>query len=241
MNGLDGAWKALGRQLRHPSGFPGRVIGHGMAMANRRPNRIAIGALDIAPGDVVLELGFGPGKAIAQLASAVGSGHVLGIDQSAIMLAQASRRNRQAIERSRVELRHGHFDALPWPTASVDKVLAVNTAYFFRPDAVEVQEARRVLRPGGLMAIYVTDKSVMSRWRFSGPDTHRAFDSDELAALLRTGRFDDDDVTVTRVNLGFGITGLIALARKSIGAVGNRQERNAVPTPNETRAPTEQQ
>jgi SAM-dependent methyltransferase len=223
MNGLDAVWKALGRQLRHPSGFPGRVIGHSMAMANRWPNRIAIDALDIAPGDVVLELGFGPGKAIAQLASAIGPGHVLGIDQSATMLAQASRHNRQAIERGRVELRRGHFDALPWPTASIDKVLAVNTAYFFCPDAVEVQEARRVLRPGGLMAIYVTDKSVMSRWRFSGPDTHRTFDSNELAALLRTGRFDANDVTVTRVSPGFGFAGLIALARKPIGAVGNCQ------------------
>jgi SAM-dependent methyltransferase len=223
MNGLDAVWKALGRQLRHPSGFPGRVIGHSMAMANRWPNRIAIDALDIAPGDVVLELGFGPGKAIAQLASAIGPGHVLGIDQSATMLAQASRHNRQAIERGCVELRRGHFDALPWPTASIDKVLAVNTAYFFCADAVEVQEARRVLRPGGLMAIYVTDKSVMSRWRFSGPDTHRTFDSNELAALLRTGRFDDDDVTVTRVSPGFGFAGLIALGRKPIGAVGNCQ------------------
>jgi SAM-dependent methyltransferase len=216
MSGPDGVWKALGRQLRHPSGFPGLVIGHGMAMANRRPNRITIGALDIAPGDVVLELGFGPGKAIAQLASAIGAGHVLGIDQSATMLAQASRHNRQAIERGRVELRHGHFDALPWPTASVDKVLAVNTAYFFRPDAVEVQEARRVLRPGGLMAIYVTDKSVMSRWRFSGPDTHRTFDSDGLAALLRAGRFEDDDITIVRADAGLGIAGLLALARKPI-------------------------
>jgi SAM-dependent methyltransferase len=223
MNGLDGIWRALGRQLRHPSGFPGRVIGHGMAMANRWPNRIAIEALDIAPGDVVLELGFGPGKAIAQLASAIGSGHVLGIDQSATMLAQASCHNRQAIERGRVELRHGNFGALPWPTASIDKVLAVNTAYFFHSEAVEVREARRVLRPGGLMAIYVIDKSFMSRWRFSGPDTHRTFDRNGLAALLRTGGFEGDDITIVRADAGFGIAGLLALARKPIGSVGNRQ------------------
>jgi SAM-dependent methyltransferase len=225
MSGLDGVWKAIGRQLRHPSGFGGQVIGHAMAIANRRPNRMAIDALEIVRGDVVLELGFGPGRAVKQLASLIGDGQVLGIDQSATMLALASRHNRRAITSGRVELRHGTFDALPWPTASVDKVLAVNTTYFFGADAVEIQEARRVLRPGGLMALYATDASVMARWRFSGPDTHRTFDRESLAALLRTGGFDDGDVTVTRVDIGFGIAGLLALGRKSIGIVGDQQAR----------------
>jgi SAM-dependent methyltransferase len=223
MSGLDDVWKAIGRQLRHPSGFGGRVIGHAMAVANRRPNQMAIDALEIVPGDVVLELGFGPGRAVEQLASLIGDGRVLGIDQSATMLALASRHNRRAITSGRVALRHGTFDALPWPTASVDKVLAVNTTYFFGADGVEIQEARRVLHPGGLMALYATDASVMARWRFSGPHTHRTFDHDGLSALLRTGGFDDDDVTVVPVNAGFGITGLLALARKPIGIIGNRQ------------------
>jgi SAM-dependent methyltransferase len=221
MRGLDSVWSAMGRQLRHPSGFPGSVIGHAMAIANRRPNRIAIDALRITPGDVVLELGFGPGRAIKQLALLIDTGHVLGIDQSATMLAQASRHNRRATKNGHVELRHGRFDALPWPTESVDKILAVNAVYFFRRDAVEIREARRVLRPGGMMAIYATDKSVMARWRFSGPDTHQAFDRDDLMALLRTGGFDDDEITVRATDVGFGIAGLLALVRKRI-TVGSR-------------------
>ncbi len=198
-------------------------MGHAMAIANRRPNRIAIDALGVAPSDVVLELGFGPGRAIKQLASSIDEGHVLGIDQSATMLAQASRYNRRAIEDGRVELRRGDFDALPWPSASVDKILAVNTVYFLRQDAVEIREAGRVLRPGGTMAIYATDKSVMARWRFSRPATHRLFDGDDLIALLRTGGFDEDDITVVQVDVGFGIAGLLAIVHKPIDAVGNRQ------------------
>jgi hypothetical protein len=60
-------------------------------------------------------------------------------------------------------LRRGHFDAIPWPTESIDKNLTGNTVYFFRKDATEIREARRVLRPGGTMATYATDKSVMAR------------------------------------------------------------------------------
>jgi SAM-dependent methyltransferase len=214
MSSLDGIWNAIGWQLRHPSGFPGSVIGYAMAIANRRPNRIAIDALRVTPGDVVLELGFGSGRAIKQLALLIGAGHILGIDQSAAMLAQASRHNRRAIKNGRVQLRHGHFEALPWPTESVDKILAVNIVYFFRKDAVEIREARRVLRPGGMMAIYATDKPVMARWRFSGPDTHQTFDRDDLMALLRTGGFDDDEITVRAADVGFGIAGLLALVCK---------------------------
>ncbi len=223
MSGLDGVWKAIGRQLRHPSGLGGHIIGHAMAIANRRPNRMAIDALEIVPGHIVLELGFGPGRAVRQLASLIGDGRVLGIDQSAAMLALACRHNWRAITSGRVELRHGTFDTLPWPTASVDKVLAVNTSYFFGADAVEIQEARRVLRLGGLLALYATDASVMARWRFSGPDTHRTFDRDGLRGLLRTGGFDDDDITILPVDAGFSITGLLALARKPVGVIGNRQ------------------
>jgi SAM-dependent methyltransferase len=223
MSGFDGVWDTMGRQLRHPSGFPGRLIGRAMAIANRRPNQIAIEALGVAPEDVVLELGFGPGRAVGKLASLTGAGCILGIDQSATMLAQASRYNRRAIKTGRVELRIGRFDALPWPSASVDKILAVNTVYFFRKDAVEIGEARRVLRPGGAMAIYATDKSVMACWRFSGPDTHRRFGRDDLVALLRTGGFDDDEIKVRAADVGCGIAGLIAVARKPIDTVGSRQ------------------
>lgn len=216
MSGLHDFWSAVGGQLRHPSGFPGHIIGHAMAIANRRPNRIAIAALGVAPGDVVLELGFGPGRAVGELASLIGAGYILGIDQSATMLAQASRHNRRAIKSGRVELRRGHFDALPWPSASVDKILAVNTVYFFRRDAGEIREARRVLRPGGTMSIYATDKSAMARWRFSGPDTHHTFDRDGLMALLRTGGFDDGEITVRAADAGYGIAGLLALVRKRV-------------------------
>ena len=62
-----------------------------MAIVNREPNRIAIDALQIEPTDVVLELGFGPGRAIAELASLAYAGLVLGIDQSAAMIRQARR------------------------------------------------------------------------------------------------------------------------------------------------------
>jgi ubiquinone/menaquinone biosynthesis C-methylase UbiE len=50
--------------------------------SNRRRNRWVVSLLGIRPADQVLEIGFGPGLAIAELARA-GAGHVYGIDHSA--------------------------------------------------------------------------------------------------------------------------------------------------------------
>ena len=159
-------WKTIGRQLHQPRGVAGRLVGQAMAVVNREPNQIAIDALKISPDDTVLELGFGPGRAIRTLTSMVPRGQVLGLDHSEAMLGQAARYNRCAIRNGRVLLQQGCFDDLPWAAETVDKILAVNVVYFLRADAAEIREARRVLRPGGMMAIYATDKSAMARWKF---------------------------------------------------------------------------
>jgi SAM-dependent methyltransferase len=185
-----------------------------MALANRQPNRAAIDALDIAPTDTALELGFGPGHALRALAARASRGRVFGIDHSAAMLAQATRRNRRAIAEGRMQLRLGRFDALPWPAASIDKVLAVNVVYFFRPDGTELREARRVLRPGGRMAVFAADRSAMARWKFADPDTHRPVDGKELLRLFASGGFAAGDVTVRSIALPLGITGLLGVAQK---------------------------
>ena len=210
-------WAVIGRQLRNPSGFGGSLVARLMAFVNRQPNRIAIDSLKIAPSDTVLELGFGPGSAIRTLNSMVPHGRVFGIDHSAAMLAQASRCNRRAIHLGRVQLQQGCFDALPWGPDTFDKILAVNVVYFFRSDAAEIREARRVLRPGGMMAIYATHKSSMARWKICCPETHHVFDEHDLLMLVRNGAAANDEVSVCPVTLALRIAGVIAILRKGTG------------------------
>jgi SAM-dependent methyltransferase len=209
-------WKSIGRQLVHPRGITGRLVGQAMAHVNRQPNRLAIDALKIEAADAVLELGFGPGRATRTLTSMVPQGQVFGIDQSTAMLGQASRYNKRAIRSGRVQLQQGRFDALPWDAETVDKILAVNVVYFFRSDAGEIREARRVLRPGGMIALYATDKSTMAGSSFCTPETHRTFDRTDLMAFIVNGGFTHKEVSVRSVALEFHITGLLAICHKGI-------------------------
>ena len=183
-----------------------------MRLINHRPNLLAIAALELQPTDRILELGFGPGHAIATMAKRAPNGIVWGIDRSSDMLAQALRRNRKSVERQRVRLGLGRFDMLPLPDASVDKILAVNVVYFWEDASAVLKEVRRVFKPGGRIAIYATDKSAMRNWKFAGAKTHRLFDGENLAEMLRGGGFDSSVIKILSVRAGFGVPGLVATA-----------------------------
>jgi ubiquinone/menaquinone biosynthesis C-methylase UbiE len=207
-------WHEVGRQLRNPTGPGGRLVGLLMALVNRKPNRIAIDALHLARGDRILELGFGPGRAISRVAMLAPNSEICGIDQSAEMLALASRHNRASIRRGQVTLAQGRLAALPFSSASFDKILAVNVAYFFGHDGTELREARRVLRRGGRMVLYVSDRESMARWAFAKCATHRTFSVDEFVTMARYGGFAANEISFVPVSLPFGIGAFVATLHK---------------------------
>jgi ubiquinone/menaquinone biosynthesis C-methylase UbiE len=123
--------------------------------SNRQRNSWVVSLLDVQPTDRVLEIGFGPGLAIAELNRRVGeSGHVYGVDHSEVMLQQAARRNAAAIRAGRVTLTCAPIEELPPPLEGpFDAILAVNSLGFWTAPTERLDELRRRLTPGGRIAI----------------------------------------------------------------------------------------
>ena len=148
---------ALIRQFGHPRGVVGNVVGWVLAHrpSNRQRNSWVVSLLDVQPSDRVLEIGFGPGLAIAELSRRVGdAGHVYGIDHSDVMLRQATRRNASAIAAGRVSLSRASVDQLPPSLGGpFDAILTVNSLGFWPAPTERLHELRRRLRPGGHIAI----------------------------------------------------------------------------------------
>jgi ubiquinone/menaquinone biosynthesis C-methylase UbiE len=148
---------AIVGQFGHPSGAAGRLAGWVMAHrpSNRRRNRWVVSLLDVQPAERVLEIGFGPGLAIAELSRRVGnSGHAYGIDHSEVMLRQATKRNASAMAAGQVSLTSASVDQLP-PSfgGPFDAILAVNSVGFWPIPTERLRELRRRLRSGGRIAI----------------------------------------------------------------------------------------
>jgi ubiquinone/menaquinone biosynthesis C-methylase UbiE len=142
------------RQFHKPTGLLGRLAGWIMANrpSNIERNRWTVGLLEVRESDHVLEIGFGPGLAIAQVARRAPHGHVVAIDHSALMIKRAGRRNRSAIDAGLVSLSLGGLERLPQLGEAFDTVFSVNVLQFLPERAEALRMIWSVLKPGGLVA-----------------------------------------------------------------------------------------
>jgi ubiquinone/menaquinone biosynthesis C-methylase UbiE len=147
------------RMFGRPQGSLGRLGGIIMARMNQKVAAWAIDLLGVHPSDRVLEVGFGPGVGIELLAKSGSSGRVVGVDCSKEMVEQATVRNARAIEAGQVNLRKGSVERLPFEDETFSSALAVNSMQAW-PDAVAgLREIRRVMKPGGKIALAFTRHS----------------------------------------------------------------------------------
>jgi SAM-dependent methyltransferase len=177
---------AVRAQFGHPTGFWGRAAGLIMAhrTSNRRRNAWAVSLLDVRPEDRVLEIGFGPGLAIRELGRLAWKGYVCGIDHSELMVRRAKRLNAEGLRRGVVDLRLGSVpDDLPAFDEPFDKILAVNAMMsVWREPVARLEELRRLLRSGGLIAV-----AHQPRGPGASDETSAAWGREMEAALAQAG------------------------------------------------------
>lgn len=141
--------KFIARQGRRPSGLLGRVIAQIMARESAAENRIALDLLDLQTGNAVLEIGFGHGRLIAELAKRCPQGSITGLDHSPDMVRMASGLNLAAISSGIVRLDLGDSRSLPYESQTFDRIVSIHTVYFWGQPDDHLREIRRVLKPGG--------------------------------------------------------------------------------------------
>jgi arsenite methyltransferase len=108
---------------------------------------------DLHAGETVLDLGSGAGADVLISAGRVGpTGRAIGLDMTDEMLDRA-RANAREAGADNVEFLKGHIEEIPLPDRSVDVVIS-NCVINLSGDKQRVlDEAARVLRPGGRFAV----------------------------------------------------------------------------------------
>ena len=149
----------LMRAFGCPQGILGRLGGIIMARTNAEFGAWVSDLLKVQPSESVLEVGFGPGTVIHRLTSLAAAGQVAGVDPSSEMVQQAHARNATAVQSGRVDLRLGSVESLPFRKNTFDKAMAVNSMQVWPSAVAGLQEIRRVLKPGGKIALGFTHHS----------------------------------------------------------------------------------
>ena len=181
--------RTLALQSRKPSGFLGRFVLQPLFIkGNAELNALLLSQLKLQPDNRVLEIGFGPGVLLNQMADLVSSGHVYGLDFSETMFQAASQRNQAWLLEERMTLRLGSSDAMPFEANTFDKVATANTLYFWQPPESHLQEIYRVLKPTGLLVLGFRDEAQiesmqLDRWIFN------AYSQKAVKKLLKSAGF----------------------------------------------------
>lgn len=153
-------------------------------------------SLALKPGEVLLDLGSGPGRDVLVAAERVGpQGRAIGVDATPEMVFRA-REAAASLGRGNAEFRLGEIEHLPVESGSVDAISS-DCVVNLSPDKPQVfRDAFRVLRPGGRIVVsdVVADAPLTEQVR-RDPERWAACEAgavtlSEYVAMLRDAGFE---------------------------------------------------
>jgi SAM-dependent methyltransferase len=186
------------RVARRPAGDRARAV-YGAEDVHDWARRAILDALELGPDDRILDIGCGGGLLLRD-ATATGA-KATGLDHSPDMVALARERAPGA------EVVAGSANALPFPDETFTAV-SMSVVFFFIDEPVgALREFRRVLEPGGKLALYTTGPELRGTGAAPEPvaSLGHFYEEDELASLADQAGF--RDVAVTNDGGGQLLTG----------------------------------
>jgi SAM-dependent methyltransferase len=155
-------------------------------------------ALDLQPGDELLDVACGEGAFLVERASNVG--HVAGIDLAPAKVGLARKRLADRIAAGTAEIVEGDAEALPWPSGTFSVVTCMDALSLLPDPQQALSEMGRVLRSGGRVVVQVG-------WRVpDGASTRRRLGTfwawDEAEARRMTEAAGLGDVAISYARIG---------------------------------------
>lgn len=148
--------------------------------------------LGLLPGNSIgdlLDIGTGTGRMLELFADRVRT--AVGIDQSREMLAVA-RANLDRAGRRNCLVRQGDMYQLPFPDLSFDAAIIHQVLHYAEEPGEAIQEAARVLRPGGRLLLVDFAPHTQEELREEHAHRRLGFRDDEVAQWFRDAGFEPE-------------------------------------------------
>lgn len=138
---------------RKPHGEAGAEMLAGMNEHHSPVTSWALSFFDFKENDRVLDIGCGGGETLRRMSAMVKNGKLTGADYSELSVKMSKEHNKADIENGKMEIIEASVEKLPFSDDSFDKIITVESFYFWPDPQENLKEVYRVLANGGKFLI----------------------------------------------------------------------------------------
>lgn len=187
-NFTEDEWKAIAQQLGHPKGEQGLTVAKNMEESNILMVEKAVEMLHLAGDEKVLELGHGSAQHVCELLEIFDGLEYHGLEISDLMYEIAQKVNEPEVKSGKAQFHLYEGKKIPFESACFDKVMTVNTIYFWDNPMEMALEIFRVLNEGGNFSLAFAQKTFMEKLPFT-KFNFKFYDSEMVDELMYNAGF----------------------------------------------------
>jgi len=132
-----------------PQGKAGEEMLRDMNLHHYNVTGWALDFFEFTGGEKVLDIGCGGGETLKRMAEKITSGHLTGADYSEVSVKLSRENNAESIESGKMDIVLASVEDLPFENGTFDKIITVESFYFWSDPQENLREVHRVLKNGG--------------------------------------------------------------------------------------------
>lgn len=185
----------IAKQLRCPEGENGILMGEMLSESNDGMIRKSITSLELSDRNRILELGHGSCSHLSFLMKEASDIKYFGMEISSTMVEEAERINSKYIKKDVALFQLYDGFKVPYVHNFFDKILTVNTIYFWEQPIAYLNEIYRLLKPNGIFVLAFAKGNFMENLPFvSGTDIFSLYENSQFKELLAKTNFELKDI-----------------------------------------------
>ena len=138
---------------RKPHGEAGAEMLAGMNEHHSPVTDWSLGFFEFMDEDKVLDIGCGGGETIRKISQKLKNGRIYGVDYSELSVKLSTQHNANNVECGKVSVVEASVENLPFEDNFFDKIITVESFYFWPDPQENLKEVYRVLAKGGRFLI----------------------------------------------------------------------------------------